>query len=219
MGVHQGRIVVAGSAKAAWNVEPRGAGALFHDAPQLQGARPVVPEPACPTTMPPRDKSPSAPPASSLDIDMCFHYVRGNRDGAAFEHEERIRSEPSLIGDFCAQLLVFPGGSRSTFPGTYVSVFLEAVPQPHWPADWEFDLSYKITCYPWTDCHQPISKTDQITFCKDLIDRGWHDLIPLGDINKYLNPDGFLMLRGSILLKSVPRTYLRNGSNSSAGSN
>ena len=63
---------------------------------------------------------------------------------------EALRSQPKRIGDVVLRVLVFPAGTDTGVARGSLSVFLEAVPQPTWPRDWEFaNIRYAIACIRW----------------------------------------------------------------------
>merc|ERR1719487_1258598 len=86
------------------------------------------------------------PPPISTEIDFCFHYTRATE----FACGEALRSFPKRIGDLVLRLLVFPAGTDTGVARGSLSIFMEAVPQPHWPRDWEFpNIRYAIQCIRW----------------------------------------------------------------------
>lgn len=151
------------------------------------------------------------PPPCSTDIDFCIHFGNSER----FALGQPLRSEPTKIGDLVLRVLVFPCGTKTGVARGSLSVFLEAVPQPHWPSDWEFaQIKYSIVCFRWPGSQGERRlgkrKTDTWTFRATKLDRGWHDFLQPGEVQKYLSDHGFLLLRGSIEASCLTRTFLSN---------
>lgn len=130
----------------------------------------------------------------------------------SFLQGNSIRSPCKRVGDFVFRLLVFPAGSRTGVASGSLSVFLEAVPQPDWPEDWEFpSVRYRISCYHLPEACQKQSaktKTDCWTFKASKVDRGWHDFIGPTELDSFMSPSGFVCLRGSISNESLSRMWL-----------
>ncbi|CAE7263195.1 abpC [Symbiodinium natans] len=109
---------------------------------------------------------PGVPPPSSTEIDFCFHYAHSEQYACG----QALRSQPKRIGDVVLRVLVFPAGTDTGVARGSLSVFLEAVPQPHWPRDWEFaNIRYGIACMKWPSgsgetCPAPKKKSDLWTF-------------------------------------------------------
>lgn len=163
--------------------------------------------------LPPRHAilPPGVPPPTSTEIDFCFHYTRASE----YSCGEALRSFPKRIGDLVLRLFVFPSGTDTGVAKGSLSVFLEAVPQPHWPADWEFaNIRYAIACMRWPtgsgEAWTAKRKSDLWTFKSNRLDRGWHDFLAPGEVHRYLGPDGFLCVRGSVEPECFGRTFLLN---------
>lgn len=153
---------------------------------------------------------PGVPPPSSTDIDFCFHYTRDQ-----YACGEAIRSQPRRIGDLVLRVLVFPAGTDTGVARGSLSVFLEAVPQAHWPRDWEFtNIRYAIACIRWPtgsgETWAAKRKGDLWTFKANRLDRGWHDFLAPGEIHRYLGPDEFVCIRGSLEPECWGRAFLLN---------
>jgi len=151
---------------------------------------------------------PGVPPPSSTEIDFCFHYTRDQ-----YSCGEAIRSQPRRIGDIVLRVLVFPAGTDTGVARGSLSVFLEAVPQPHWPRDWEFtNIRYAIACIRWPtgsgETWAAKKKGDLWTFKANRLDRGWHDFLAPGEIHRYLGPDEFVCIRGSLEPECLGRAFL-----------
>lgn len=162
---------------------------------------------------------PGQPPPTSTEIDFCFHYCPEH-----YGCGDPQRSRPRRIGDLVLRVLVFPAGTDTGVARGSLSVFLEAVPQPHWPRDWEFtNIRYAISCLRWpasgTEGWSRDSskrKSDLWTFKANRLDRGWHDFLAPGEISRYTSPDGFVCIRGSLDTESLGRTFLMNAPTSQA---
>jgi len=120
------------------------------------------------------------------------------------------------------RVLVFPAGTDTGVARGSLSVFLEAVPQPHWPRDWEFaNIRYAIACIRWPtgsgESWAAKKKGDLWTFKANRLDRGWHDFLAPGEIHRYLGPDEFACLRGSLEPECLGRTFLLNSQAGHAG--
>jgi len=153
---------------------------------------------------------PGVPPPSSTEIDFCFHYTRDQ-----YACGEAIRSQPRRIGDIVLRVLVFPAGTDTGVARGSLSVFLEAVPQPHWPRDWEFtNIRYAIACIRWPtgsgETWAAKKKGDLWSFKANRLDRGWHDFLAPGEIHRYLGPDDFICIRGSLEPECWGRAFLLN---------
>lgn len=154
---------------------------------------------------------PGVPPPTSTEIDFCFHYTRTEE----FACGEALRSFPKRIGDLVLRLFVFPAGTDTGVAKGSLSVFLEAVPQPHWPVDWEFaNIRYAIACLRWPtgsgETWAAKRKSDLWTFKANRLDRGWHDFLAPGEVHRYLGPDGFICLRSSVEPECLARTFILN---------
>jgi len=152
---------------------------------------------------------PGVPPPTSTEIDFCFHYAHAEQ----FMCGDALRSQPKRIGDMVLRVLVFPAGTDTGVAKGSLSVFLEAAPQPRWPPDWEFtNIRYAIACIRWPtgsgETWAAKRKSDLWTFKAARLDRGWHDFLAPGEIHKYLGPDGFVCIRGSLEPKCLGRTFL-----------
>jgi len=153
---------------------------------------------------------PGVPPPSSTEIDFCFHYAHSEQYACG----QALRSQPKRIGDVVLRVLVFPAGTDTGVARGSLSVFLEAVPQPHWPRDWEFaNIRYGIACMKWPSgsgetCPAPKKKSDLWTFKANRLDRGWHDFLAPGEIHRFLGPDGFVCIRGSLEQECLGRAFL-----------
>eukprot|EP00929_Paragymnodinium_shiwhaense_P063956 TRINITY_DN32001_c0_g1_i1.p1 TRINITY_DN32001_c0_g1~~TRINITY_DN32001_c0_g1_i1.p1 ORF type:complete len:624 (-),score=114.34 TRINITY_DN32001_c0_g1_i1:184-2055(-) len=151
------------------------------------------------------------PPPTSMEIDFAFHVASEDQYACG----DALRSQPKLIGDLVLRLLVFPCGTDTGVARGSVSVFLEAVPQRSWPRDWEFaNIRYAISCVRWpttaTEAWHAKRKSDVWTFKPHRLDRGWHDFLSPGEIHRYIGPDGFVCLRGSVEPESLGRAFLLN---------
>mmetsp|Transcript_39011 Transcript_39011/g.64271 ORF Transcript_39011/g.64271 Transcript_39011/m.64271 type:complete len:567 (+) Transcript_39011:42-1742(+) len=154
---------------------------------------------------------PGVPPPTSTEIDFCFHYARSDQ----FACGEALRSQPKRIGDVVLRVLVFPSGTDTGVARGSLSVFLEAVPQPHWPRDWEFaNIRYAISCIRWPtgsgETWAAKRKSDLWTFKANRLDRGWHDFLAPGEIHRYLGQDGFVCIRGALEPECLGRAFLLN---------
>lgn len=154
---------------------------------------------------------PGVPPPTSTEIDFCFHYARSDQ----FSCGEALRSQPKRIGDLVLRVLVFPSGTDTGVARGSLSVFVEAVPQPQWPRDWEFaNIRYAISCIRWPtgsgDTWAAKRKSDLWTFTANRLDRGWHDFLAPGEIHRYLGQDGFLCIRGTLEPECLGRAFLLN---------
>lgn len=154
---------------------------------------------------------PGVPPPTSTEIDFCFHYARSDQ----YSCGEALRSQPKRIGDVVLRVLVFPAGTDTGVAQGSLSVFLEAVPQLHWPRDWEFaNIRYAIACIKWPtgsgEMWAAKRKSDLWTFKANRLDRGWHDFLAPGEIHRYLGPDGFVCIRGSLEPECLGRAFLLN---------
>lgn len=152
---------------------------------------------------------PGVPPPTSTEIDFCFHYGRENQ----FAYGEALRSQPKRMGDLVLRCLIFPAGTDTGVARGSLSVFLEAVPQPHWPRDWEFaNIRYAIACIRWPtgsgETWAAKRKSDLWTFKANRLDRGWHDFLAPGEIGRYLGPDNFVCVRGSLEPECLSRVFL-----------
>lgn len=152
---------------------------------------------------------PGVPPPLSTELDFCFHYTGPDQ----FKCGESIRSQPKRIGDIVLRVLVFPSGTDTGVARGSLSVFLEAVPQVQWPRDWEFaNIRYAIACYRWPtgtgETWAAKRKGDLWTFKANRLDRGWHDFLSPGEVNRYLGPEGFICIRGGIEPECLPRCFL-----------
>jgi len=166
-------------------------------APTLPMRRPILP--------------PGVPPPTSTEIDFCFHYARSDQ----FSCGEALRSQPKRIGDLVLRVLVFPAGTDTGVARGSLSVFLEAVPQPQWPRDWEFaNIRYAMSCIRWPtgsgETWAAKRKSDLWTFKANRLDRGWHDFLAPGEIHRYLGQDGFVCIRGALEPECLGRTFLLN---------
>ncbi|CAL1146789.1 unnamed protein product [Cladocopium goreaui] len=154
---------------------------------------------------------PGVPPPTSTEIDFCFHYAHSEQYACG----EALRSQPKRIGDVVLRVLVFPAGTDTGVARGSLSVFLEAVPQPSWPRDWEFaNIRYGIACIRWPsgsgETWAAKKKSDLWTFKANRLDRGWHDFLAPGEIHRYLGPDGFVCIRGSLEQECLGRAFLLN---------
>lgn len=161
---------------------------------------------------------PGVPPPTGTEIDFCFEYNRSDQ----FQCGESLRSNPKKIGDAVLRMLVFPAGTDTGVARGSLSVFLEAVPQPHWPRDWEFvNLRYAIACIRWPDRNSDTwngkRKCDTWTFKGNRLDRGWHDFLAPGEIHRFLGPDKFVCIRGSLETECLGRTFLLNSQTNDGG--
>lgn len=161
---------------------------------------------------------PGVPPPNSSEIDFCFHYTRPEHQACG----EALRSQPKRIGDLVLRLLIFPSGTDTGVARGSLSVFLEAVPQPRWPRDWEFaNIRYAIACIRWPtgsgETWAAKRKSDLWTFKAGRLDRGWHDFLAPGEIGRYLGPDGFVCIRGSLEPECLGRTFLLNSTATHSG--
>jgi len=152
---------------------------------------------------------PGVPPPTSMEIDFCFHYSHADQ----YSCGEALRSQPKRIGDVVLRVLVFPAGTDTGVARGSLSVFLEAVPQIHWPRDWEFaNIRYAIACVRWPtgtgETWAAKRKSDLWTFKANRLDRGWHDFLAPGEIHRYLGPNGFVCIRGSLEQECLGRTFL-----------
>lgn len=152
------------------------------------------------------------PPPTSTEIDFCFHYRPDQ-----FNCGDPLRSQPKRIGDLVLRVLVFPAGTDTGVAHGSLSVFLEAVPQPHWPRDWEFtNIRYAISCTRWPGNGHELGwnreavkrKSDLWTFRANKLDRGWHDFLAPGEIGRYTGPDGFVCIRGALDSECLGRVFL-----------
>lgn len=176
-----------------------------HEAFASMGSR-IAPVPPRRTILPP-----GVPPPTSTEIDFCFHYVRS----CQFSCGEALRSQPKRIGDLVLRVLVFPSGTDTGVARGSLSVFLEAVPQPNWPRDWEFsNIRYAMSCIRWPtgsgETWAAKRKSDLWTFKANRLDRGWHDFLAPGEIHRYLGKDGFVCIRGAIEHECLGRSFLQN---------
>lgn len=154
-------------------------------------------------------RPPDIPLPASTDIDFCIFFGHAER----FRLGQALRSDPLQIGDLVVRVLVFPCGTNTGVAHGSLSIFLEAVPQPHWPPDWEFtQIRYSMVCYRWPvqngDRRTEKKKVDTWTFRASKLDRGWHDFLQANEVQKYLSPYGFLLFRGSIDVSCLARTFL-----------
>jgi len=154
---------------------------------------------------------PGVPPPTSTEIDFCFHYTKVEQYACG----EALRSQPKQIGDLVLRVLVFPTGTDTGVARGSLSVFLEAVPQLHWPREWEFvNIRYSIACIRWPtgsgETWAAKRKTDLWTFKATRIDRGWHDFLAPGEIHRYLGPDNFVCIRGYLEPECLGRAFLLN---------
>lgn len=154
---------------------------------------------------------PGVPPPTSTEIDYCFHYARQDE----FSCGEALRSQPKRIGDLVLRVLVFPSGTDTGVARGSLSVFLEAVPQPHWPRDWEFaNIRYAISCIRWPtgsgETWAAKRKSDLWTFKANRLDRGWHDFLAPGEIHRYLGQDSFVCIRATLEPECLGRAFLLN---------
>jgi len=180
----------------------------------LGGFDPCMPIGAqAPEILPPRHPvlPPGVPPPTSTEIDFCFHYTRATE----FACGEALRSFPKRIGDLVLRLLVFPAGTDTGVAKGSLSVFLEACPQQNWQTDWEFaNIRYAIACLRWPtgsgEAWAAKRKSDLWTFKANRLDRGWHDFLAPGEVHRYLGPDGFICIRGSVEAECFGRTFLLN---------
>lgn len=159
------------------------------------------------------------PPPGSTEVDFYFHYTHPEQ----FACGEAIRSQPKQIGDLVLRVLVFPSGTDTGVARGSLSVFLEAVPQTHWPSDWEFvNIRYSIQCVRWPSWHGETwaakRKSVLWTFKPSRLDRGWHDFLAPGEVQRYLGPDGFVCIRGSLDAECLGRTFLLTSQAAQAGS-
>lgn len=166
-----------------------------HSRPVLSMRRPILP--------------PGVPPPTSTEIDFCFHYSRSDK----FSYGEALRSQPKRIGDLVVRLLVFPSGTNTGVAKGSLSIFVEAVPQPHFAQEWEFaNIRYAVSCIRWPtgsgETWAAKRKSDLWTFKANRLDRGWHDFLAPGEIHRYLGPDGFVCIRASIEPECLGRTFL-----------
>eukprot|EP00928_Gymnodinium_smaydae_P041282 TRINITY_DN27951_c0_g1_i1.p1 TRINITY_DN27951_c0_g1~~TRINITY_DN27951_c0_g1_i1.p1 ORF type:complete len:587 (+),score=109.39 TRINITY_DN27951_c0_g1_i1:189-1949(+) len=161
---------------------------------------------------------PGVPPPTSIEIDFCFHYGTA----ATFSSGESLRSQPKKVGDLVLRVLAFPCGTDTGVAHGSLSVFLEAVPQPLWPRDWEFtNIRYALACLRWPsgsgETWAAKRKTDLWTFKANRLDRGWHDFLSPGEVQRYLSPDGFVCLRGSLDPECLGRAFLFSSHGASQG--
>lgn len=152
---------------------------------------------------------PGVPPPTSTEIDFCFHFTSAHQYACG----DALRSQPKRIGDIVLRVLVFPAGTDTGVARGSLSVFLEAVPQPHWPRDWEFtNIRYAFACIRWPtgsgETWAAKRKSDLWTFKANRLDRGWHDFLAPGEIHRFLGPDGFVCLRGSLEPECLCRSFL-----------
>lgn len=161
---------------------------------------------------------PGVPAPTSTEIDFCFHYARADQ----YNCGEPLRSQPKRIGDVVLRVLVFPAGTDTGVARGSLSVFLEAVPQSHWPRDWEFaNIRYAIACIRWPtgsgETWAAKRKSDLWTFNANRLDRGWHNFLAPGEIHRYLGPDGFVCLRVSLEHECLARSFLLNSQAGQSG--
>eukprot|EP00929_Paragymnodinium_shiwhaense_P042272 TRINITY_DN21897_c0_g2_i1.p1 TRINITY_DN21897_c0_g2~~TRINITY_DN21897_c0_g2_i1.p1 ORF type:complete len:631 (+),score=119.56 TRINITY_DN21897_c0_g2_i1:155-2047(+) len=169
----------------------------------LLGPSLPVPEPRSPIL------PPGVPKPTSIEIDFCFHY----NTAAQFASGQALRSHPRRVGDLVLRVLVFPCGTDTGVAHGSLSVFLEAVPQPHWPRDWEFtNIRYALSCMRWPtgsgETWAAKRKSDLWTFKANRLDRGWHDFLSPGEVTRYLSPEGFVCLRGSLDPECLTRAFI-----------
>lgn len=188
----------------------------------VEAFAPLRPQPA-PTPARRPILPPGVPAPTSTEIDFCFHFSRAEQ----YTCGDALRSQPKRIGDVVLRVLVFPAGTDTGVARGSLSVFLEAVPQAHWPRDWEFaNIRYAISCIRWPtgsgETWAAKRKSDLWTFKANRLDRGWHDFLAPGEIHRYLGPDGFVCLRGQLEPECLARTFLLSsqaGSGSYPGPN
>ncbi|CAJ1390184.1 unnamed protein product, partial [Effrenium voratum] len=73
---------------------------------------------------------------------------------------------------------------------------------------------YAIACIRWPsgsgETWAAKKKSDLWTFKANRLDRGWHDFLAPGEIHRYLGPDGFVCIRGSLEQECLGRAFLLN---------
>jgi hypothetical protein len=143
-----------------------------------------------PLTLVARDSWPSLKENElELIVDAPFSYEQG----------ESVRSPPLLLGDVSFRLLVFPKGTQCTKALTYLSAFVEAVPDADVGLESVIpDVQYDITVVNWSNYDRSPCKEDTHTFTESLRDRGWHDLVKLEQLPFMMGPDGVICIRASI---------------------
>ena len=124
-----------------------------------------------------------------------------------------VRSEPKTVGNFRFRLLIFPSGTQST-GGAQVSAFVEAYPLENLDPRWCFPgVKYQINLVNWLDYRRSITKSDNWSFSKDGIDRGWHDIVRVADLTQdtgWVGPSNTLYFRASCYVRSAEQLSLPN---------
>jgi len=140
------------------------------------------------------------PPVADHEIELIV------KDALSYTCAQTERSPSKSVGNFRFRVLVFPAGSNSS-GGSSVSVFVEADPPEGLDPRWVFhNVKYQITVVNWHNYQKSITKSDTWSFCKDGIDRGWHDTVRTADLSRetgWLGPDNSLCIRASCYVRQA----------------
>lgn len=148
----------------------------------------------------------SLPPCASHEVEVLI------KDAASYTLGQSTRSPQMTVGNFRFRILVFPGGSQNS-GGGQVSAFVEADPIEGLDPRWVFaGVKYQITVVNWIKYTNSVTKSDNWTFSKEGVDRGWHEMLnseqvasshKLSQETGWLGPDNTLCLRASCYVRQA----------------
>jgi len=122
----------------------------------------------------------------------------------SFAPVQQLRSEPLAVQNFKFNILAFPKGTQKK-AGQCLGAFVEAVPGDVEPDCVFKKVQFDITVVNWSDFHKSKSKSDTFTFkaAGYEIDRGWHDLLTMRDLEQgscWVGPAGSVCIRARCIV-------------------